>query len=123
MTPGARLAAAIEILTDIGARRRPAPDTLKDWGLSHRFAGSGDRAGIAGLVYDALRRRASSAYVMGEATPRATLIGMLKRERGLDREAIAKLFDGVRFAPDPLTPVEAAALDGVSLDGAPSYVA
>jgi len=77
MTPGARLAAAIEILTDIGARRRPAPDTLKDWGLSHRFAGSGDRAGIAGLVYDALRRRASSAYLMGEDTPRATLLGML----------------------------------------------
>jgi len=84
MTPGARLAAAIEILTDIGARRRPASDTLKDWGLSHRFAGSGDRAGIAGLVYDALRRRASSAYLMGEDTPRATLLGMLVRERGLD---------------------------------------
>ena len=79
MTPGARLAAAIEILTDIGTRRRPAPDTLKDWGLSHRFAGSGDRAGIAGLVYDALRRRASSAYLMGEDTPRA-LIGLLRGE-------------------------------------------
>jgi 16S rRNA (cytosine967-C5)-methyltransferase len=33
MTPGARLAAAIEVLADIGARRRPAPDALKDWGL------------------------------------------------------------------------------------------
>ena len=71
MTPGARLAAAIEVLADIGARRRPAADTLKDWGLSHRFAGSGDRAGIAGLVYDALRRSASSAFLMGEDTPRA----------------------------------------------------
>ena len=71
MTPGARLAAAIEVLADIDARRRPAADALKDWGLSHRFAGSGDRAGIAGLVYDALRRRASSAYLMGEDTPRA----------------------------------------------------
>ena len=38
-----------------------APQALKDWGLSHRFAGSGDRAAIAGLVYDALRRRASSS--------------------------------------------------------------
>ena len=123
MTPAARLSAAIEVLTDIEARRRPAGDALKDWGLSHRFAGSGDRAGIAGLVYDALRRRASSAYVMGEATPRAILIGMLMRERGLDREAIAKLFDGARFAPEPLTEAEAAALDGASLDGAPPYVA
>ena len=110
MTPSARLSAAIEILADIEARRRPAGDALKDWGLSHRFAGSGDRAGIAGLVYDALRRRASSAYVMGEATPRAVLLGMLMRERGLDREGIAKLLDGSRFAPEPLTDAEAAAL-------------
>src|SRR5262249_51986624 len=53
MTPGARLAAAIDVLADIEARRRPAADALKDWGLAHRFAGSGDRAAIAGLVYDA----------------------------------------------------------------------
>ena len=33
MTPGARLAAAIEVLADIEARRRPAADALKDWGL------------------------------------------------------------------------------------------
>ena len=70
MTPGARLAAAIEVLADIGERRRPAPDALKDWGLSHRFAGSGDRAAIAGLVYDTLRRRASSAFMMDDDSPR-----------------------------------------------------
>ena len=123
MTPSARLSAAIEVLDDIEARRRPAGDALKDWGLSHRFAGSGDRAGIAGLVYDALRRRASSAYAMGEATPRAILLGMLKLERGLDREAIAGLFDGSRFAPQPLTEAETAALENASLAGAPPHVA
>ena len=46
MTPIARVTAAIEILTDIEARRRPAGDALKDWGLSHRFAGSKDRSAI-----------------------------------------------------------------------------
>ena len=60
MTPAARLAAAIEIFENIGVQRRPASDALKDWGLAHRFAGSGDRAAIAGLVYDALRRKASA---------------------------------------------------------------
>ena len=84
MTPSARLAAAIEVFTAIESERRPAGDALKSWGLAHRFAGSGDRAAIAGLVYDALRRRASSAWIMGAETPRAILIGMLKRERGLD---------------------------------------
>jgi 16S rRNA (cytosine967-C5)-methyltransferase len=123
MTPAARLSAAIEVLADIEQRRRPAGAALKDWALSNRFAGSGDRAGIAGLVYDALRRRASSAYVMGEATPRAVLLGMLKLERGLDREAVAKLFDGSRFAPAPLAQAEGAALESASLAGAPPYVA
>ncbi len=37
MTPAARISAAIEVLTDIEARRRPANDALKDWGLAHRF--------------------------------------------------------------------------------------
>lgn len=123
MTPGARLAAAIEVLGDIDARRRPAADALKDWGLGHRFAGSGDRAGIAGLVYDALRRRASSAFMMGEETPRAIVLGMLRRERGLDADAIGRLADGARYAPPPLTEAERDRLDGASLDGAPAHVA
>jgi len=123
MTPSARLSAAIEALADIEARRRPAGDALKDWGLAHRFAGSGDRAAIAGLVYDALRRRASSAYVMGEATPRAVLLGMLKLERGLEPDAIGRLFDGSRFAPPPLTEAEASALRNGSLAGALTHVA
>src|SRR5581483_7566063 len=123
MTPPARLSAAIEVLADIETRRRPAGDALKDWGLSHRFAGSGDRAAIAGLVYDALRRRASSSYVMGEATPRANVIGMLADERDLSVEEIGKLFDGSRFAPPPLTSEEIAALGDRSLDNAPAYIA
>jgi 16S rRNA (cytosine967-C5)-methyltransferase len=126
MIPGARLAAAIEVLSDIEARRRPAADALKDWGLGHRFAGSGDRAAIAGLLYDALRRRASSAYLMGqtlgEATPRAILLGMLVRERGLDADAIARLADGSRYAPPELTDGERARLVAASMAGAPAHV-
>ena len=101
MTPAARLSAAIEVIADIEARRRPASDALKDWGLAHRFAGSGDRAAIAGLVFDALRRRASSARVMGDQSPRALVLGMLRLERGLGVEAIGTLANGARFAPSP----------------------
>src|SRR5689334_3566556 len=123
MTPAARLSAAIEVLSDLETRRRPAADALKDWGLSHRFAGSGDRAAIAGLVYDALRRKASAAYLMADETPRATLLGMLRLERGLDPAAIARLADGGRFAPPPLTAAEQARLADGTLDGAPPHVA
>ena len=121
MTPAARLSAAIEVFAEVDARRRPAADVLRDWGLSHRFAGSSDRAAIAGLVYDALRRKASAAWLMGEATPRAALIGMLHRERGLDVAAIEALCSGDRFAPEPLTDAEKTALSR-SLDGAPAAV-
>lgn len=123
MTPSARLSAAIEVLSDIEARRRPAADALKDWGLTHRFAGSSDRAAIAGLVYDALRRRSSAAYVMGADTPRAVLLGMLRLERNLDAGAIAALFDGSRFAPAPLLDAERAAIGCADLSAAPPHVA
>ena len=123
MTPAARLAAAIEVFGNLEQERRPAADALKNWGLAHRFAGSGDRAAIAGLVYDALRRRASSAYLMGADTPRAILLGMLKRERGLDSAAIAKLTDGAKYAPEALNDDERKHLQTADMANAPAYVA
>ena len=123
MTPAARIAAAIEVLSDIDARRRPAADALKDWGLSHRFAGSKDRAAIASLVYDALRRKASAAWIMGEGTPRAVMLGTLRLQRGLDVGAIADLFSGERFAPEPLTEPERDRLANATLEGAPAPAA
>jgi 16S rRNA (cytosine967-C5)-methyltransferase len=122
MTPAARLTAAIEVFAALETERRPAADALKGWGLAHRFAGSGDRAAIAGLVYDALRRRASSAFLMGEETPRAIVLGMLKRERALALDTIAALADGSKYGPAALTGDERARLDATSLDDAPPHV-
>ena len=61
MTPAARLSAAIELIDTIDTQRVPAAKALKEWGTAHRYAGSGDRSAIAGLLWDVLRRRASSA--------------------------------------------------------------
>ena len=122
MTPAARLAAAIEIFGNIETQRRPAADALKAWGLTHRFAGSGDRAAIAGLVYDALRRRSSSAFLMRADTPRAILLGMLKRERGLDADAIAQLASGAQYAPEALNDDERMRLEAADLGNAPPHV-
>jgi 16S rRNA (cytosine967-C5)-methyltransferase len=123
MTPAARLAAAIEVFAAIEKERRPAADALKAWGIAHRFAGSGDRAAIAGLVYDAMRRRALSGFIMGADTPRAVLLGMLKRERALDTAAIAALADGSRYAPAALSDEERRRLDAADVTGAPPHVA
>jgi 16S rRNA (cytosine967-C5)-methyltransferase len=123
MTPAARLSAAIEIMATIDAQRIPAAKALKEWGTAHRYAGSGDRAAISGLIWDVLRRRASSAWIMEEDTPRALVLGMLKLERGLDAEVIAALCDGSRFAPSPLSETERGALTSRSLQSAPAPVA
>src|ERR1700681_2068305 len=110
MTPAARLSAAIELIEAIDKERIPASKALKQWGTAHRDAGSGDRAAISGLIWDVLRRRASSAWIMDNDTARARMLGMLKVERGLDVETIAALCDGARFAPEPLTDTERTAL-------------
>jgi 16S rRNA (cytosine967-C5)-methyltransferase len=123
MTPAARLSAAIELIETIDVQRVPAAKALKEWGTAHRFAGSGDRAAISGLIWDVLRRRASSAWIMGEDTPRARLLGMLRLERKLDADAIAALCDGSRFSPTPLSDSERTALTSNSLQSAPAHVA
>src|ERR1700737_3167334 len=123
MTPAARLSAAIELIETIDADRIPAAKALKEWGTAHRYAGSGDRAAISGLIWDVLRRRASSAWIMEEDTPRARTLGMLKLERGMDVDDIAALCDGGRFAPEPLSERERAALTSRSLADAPAHIA
>src|SRR6266536_1165326 len=123
MTPAARLSAAIELIDTIDAQRVPAAKALKEWGTAHRYAGSGDRAAISGLIWDVLRRRASSAWIMDDDTPRARVLGMLKRERGMDGDTIAALCDGGRFAPAPLSEAERTALTSRSVEGAPAHIA
>jgi len=123
MTPAARLSAAIELIETIDTQRVPAAKALKEWGTAHRYAGSGDRAAISGLIWDVLRRRASSAWIMDDDSARARLLGMLRLERGMDADAIAALCDGGRFAPQPLTAGERSALASRSLAAAPAPVA
>ncbi|KRR19892.1 RsmB/NOP family class I SAM-dependent RNA methyltransferase [Bradyrhizobium retamae] len=123
MTPAARLSAAIELIDTIDAQRVPAAKALKEWGTAHRYAGSGDRAAISGLIWDVLRRQASSAWLMAADTPRARVLGMMKLERKLDVEAISALCDGGRFAPEPLTEAERSALTSRTLDDAPPHIA
>jgi 16S rRNA (cytosine967-C5)-methyltransferase len=96
MTPSARLSAAIEIL-DRYLAGTPVERALTNWGRASRFAGSGDRAAVRDLVFDALRRRRSAAALGSGLTGRGLVLGLC-RETG--QEA---LFDGVGHAPPPVT--------------------
>lgn len=101
MTPGARAAAAIEILDALLAGQS-AERALTHWFQGHRFAGSGDRLAIRDLVFDAQRCRRSAAATGGGLTGRGIILGLL-RARG--EEA---LFSGVGHAPPPPGPDETA---------------
>lgn len=122
MRLGGRLAAAIEVLEDIGRRHRPVADALKDWGLSHRFAGGGDRAAIGNIVYDALRHKRSAAWLLGEDTPRATGFGALLLEWNQTAQSLNDALDGDKFAPPLLTEDELKTLAERRLADAPPAV-
>ena len=110
MTPAGRLAAAIEVLTEVLERHKPVRLALKAWGDGARYAGSKDRAFVSGLVLDALRKRRSLAWRMGSDTPRAMVIGVQAFEWGWSAEAVGAAAAGEPHGPGALTEAEAASL-------------
>jgi len=121
MQPGARLHAAIEVLNQILCHHQPASQALSDWGRTHRFAGSRDRALIGNIVFDALRGRASLSHLMGADTPRALALGVLAH-RWVDPPAeIEAMCEGGR-TPEPLTDQERAGLIAALDPESPDWV-
>src|SRR5262245_11097269 len=122
MRPGAQMRSAIEVLEEILIRHRPAGSALADWGKSHRFAGSGDRAAIGNLVYDALRRKRSLGARMGSDMPRALVLAAAPRALGLAPAAVIASADGSAHAIEPPSESERAGLDAAMPSDAPPSV-
>ena len=122
MKPAGRLQAAIEVLGDIEQRHRPASLALAEWGRGHRFAGSGDRAAIGNIVYDALRHRASITWRMGNDEPRSLALGVMVFHWGETSQSLSEMFDGDAHAPEALSDAEIKALTKSTIDNAPGWV-
>jgi 16S rRNA (cytosine967-C5)-methyltransferase len=123
MRDGGRLAAAIEILEEIESRRRPVRLALKAWGDSARYAGAKDRAWVSGLVLDVLRRKRSLAWRMGDASPRAAVMGALAFVWNWPVEKIAEAAGDTPHGPGALSDNEWTALRApADLDLAPAAV-
>ena len=105
MTPGARVAAQIDILEAI-LSGVPAEKALTNWARGNRFAGSKDRAALRDLVFQALRCRRSAGAWPAPQSARAWAIGTL-RANGEDPN---EFFTGIAHAPaalcaDDVTPL------------------
>jgi 16S rRNA (cytosine967-C5)-methyltransferase len=106
-----RLAAAIDVLSEIEARHKPVRLALKAWGDSARYAGAKDRAFVSGLVLDVLRRRRSLGWRMGEDTARAAALGALRFLWDWPLERVAEAAGEEPHGPGPLTDAERTALE------------
>ena len=122
MKLGGRLQAAIEVLEEVEGRKRPVSEALKDWGRAHRFAGSGDRSAIGNIVYDALRKRASHAWKMGDDSARSLVLGTVAFDWQIRGDALEQAFTDDDHAPEALSEGERVALAAASLEDAPFWV-
>ena len=125
MTPGARLQAAIELLSDIAATPRPADAVAGAYFRSRRYIGAKDRSAVAETVYGVLRRHARLEWWLlraGCADPsdaRARIIAYAILGESRTAESVARLFDGAQFTAPPFSDAEtrvAQALDRHTLD-------
>src|ERR1700735_2100977 len=125
MTPGARVQAAIELISAIEAGRAAADDIVGGYFRRHRFAGSKDRAAISDHIYAVLRRRAAIDWYIQRVTPglppspRKRVLAALALVEGWRAEVIDRACDGDVFRPHPLDRIERGlveALAGKMLD-------
>ncbi|MDG2527308.1 RsmB/NOP family class I SAM-dependent RNA methyltransferase [Caulobacter endophyticus] len=123
MRDGGRVSAAIEVLTEIETRHFPVKMALKRWGEAARYAGSKDRAFVSGLVLDALRRKRSLGWMMGDAAARGVVLGVLAFVWKWPAERIAEAASEEHGFGALSETEEARLKDPVSLDGAPAPVA
>ena len=110
MRPAGRLEAAIEILENHASADYPARLVLSTWARGNRFAGSKDRAAIANLVFDVLRRSSSLAAYMGSSSPRALALAAFQDGWGYSAGELNEICDGGQYAPAPLSEDEKAGL-------------
>ena len=114
MTPAARLAASIELMTEIADHpRRPADAVANDFFRARRFIGSGHRRAVSDRVWRVLRAQRRVTWWLerggGAGTPRLLVAGSLVLE-GWTPGGVAQSYSGGQYGPAPLLQPETAAL-------------
>lgn len=121
MTPGARVAATIELLDEIvshaldSERGRPADLVANAYFRTRRFIGGGDRRAIAERVWGILRRYGQLTWWLKrtghpDRGGRAIVAADLMLVEGMDMRQLEAIFDGGTYRPSPLDEGEHRAL-------------
>ncbi len=130
MTPAGRIAAAIELLTEVeAASNRPADAVANDFFRARRFIGAGDRRAVSERTWGVLRARrrlgwwlaragadpapdrstprtrTPDAPTLGTSSPRLLVAAALLFD-GWALSGVAQAFSGGRFAAAPLSAAE-----------------
>jgi 16S rRNA (cytosine967-C5)-methyltransferase len=113
VTPGARVAAAVDILAAIEAGGRPADDIAAEYFRRRRYIGAKDRVQIAAYVYAVLRHRAVLDWWIARISKheifpgaRSRVIAALLLIDNWPPDEVVASFDGGRFRPASLSPTE-----------------
>ena len=110
MTPSARLAAALELLSEDEEGGRPADVIAATYFRKRRYIGAKDRSAIAAAYYGALRHRARLDWHLARhevtPSPRTRLLAHQMLVDGRQPADLDTLFNGDRYAPPPLSEEE-----------------
>ncbi len=113
MKEAARIQTAIELTDEIFDFRQPADNTINVYFRTHRYIGSKDRRFIADLVWQTVRHYGRfSSLVSEKLTARAAVMMMLFYQKS----DITTLFNGEKYAPEPLNEKEKAFLNELPAD-------
>jgi 16S rRNA (cytosine967-C5)-methyltransferase len=122
MTPGAQIAASIELLEAVYSqwaqgRSAPADAVMGDYFKQRRFIGAKDKGFISRRLYAALRHKATLEWYAGQAglesSPRILILAGIALFEPLPFETVNRYFSGEGYDPDPLYPEEAAMIKAI----------
>jgi 16S rRNA (cytosine967-C5)-methyltransferase len=134
VTPGARVAATIELLDEIaGHPERPADLVVNAYFRARRFIGGSDRRAVSERVWGILRRYGQLTWWLERcrhphgSSARGIVSADLTLHEGMTVPEIEAMFDGSHYRPRPLDDAELRALrqlEGHSLShpGQPDWV-
>ncbi|MGB1540466.1 MAG: hypothetical protein ACPG80_05850, partial [Rickettsiales bacterium] len=117
MTPGAQIAATIELLESVESawdegRNAPADGLLGDYFRKRRYIGSKDKAAISTLFYTCLRHGASLQWWVEHyklpVCPRSLVLTALVVEQGFSLEGLKTRFTNEGYDPSRLNDQERA---------------